>query len=128
MIQVTKSERRKGRSVATNYILPAEFHTEDNHGRTVKPVLTVRTFHDTERKTFLTSVSRLVADGQFERRVIELRNEDPCPIGGGLYSESVARYSAKALEEIHQHYVSHVENLPGPLLQDLYAWTGRAKR
>lgn len=122
-LNIEKSTRtgREGRSLTTSFDFPDTAQPTRYDGTEIAR-LDVTTLHDKDRKHYRTSVTRVTVAGNCTHWVMELRDEDPCPMT--CYADPAPRFNAKKLEELHAEDVRRAERM----MDELAEWTARVKR
>ena len=126
-ITIDRSEKVDAdrRSISTRYLLSDSHFTTTEYDEGYQPALEISTSHDKDRKRYVTMVSRIRVGDRMVRWVMELRDEDPCPIRS--VASHAARYSAKEMRSLHDDYIAQIDALSADQHEELMLWASRAK-
>lgn len=126
-MDIRTSTESGDRRLTTRYLILDEAHQRSEYDEIQRPALEISASHHKDKKAFLVLYKRILVGPRFVRWAMELRSEDPCPLGVDGYWVSVPRYSEKALREAHADAVARFEERTDEEREAAFLWATRAK-
>lgn len=124
MVSHKTIEKTGDRSRTTRFLIEDEAYAKNDDGETYRPALEVTTSHDKDRKALTTTINRIWVGPRMVRMVIDFNQGDEPPVNTYV-GQSIARYSATALDNRHGVILSNVAS--AGVFSELLEWATRAK-